>query len=234
MLGDVEFHDRAAYLPDSDALVIADLHVGRGRASNVDFPIGEAADLVSRVGALLDRLRPETVVFAGDLLHAFDSVPRTVETTIDRLVTTVSGAGAELVVTPGNHDVQLETVYAGDSPDECRLGHVVVRHGHEEPQESDDAELYVIGHEHPAIRIEGRRYPCALYGRRVYRDRDVLVLPAFSRLASGTLVNGLRSRDVLSPFVRARGVGEFRPIVRDDEADETVTFPKLCEFESLL
>ena len=70
-----EPRDRAAYLPAADALVCADLHVGRDETSDVAFRLGEHEDLVERFDALCRRYEPREVVVAGDLLHSFSGLP---------------------------------------------------------------------------------------------------------------------------------------------------------------
>jgi len=67
----VAFAERAAFFPAHDALVVADLHVGRGEASAVSFPVGEREDLLARLDELLSRFDPDTVVVAGDAVHTF-------------------------------------------------------------------------------------------------------------------------------------------------------------------
>ncbi len=223
--------DRAVYLPESGTLVIADLHVGRAAASEVDFPLDERGDLCGRLDTLLDPCPPEAVVIAGDILHAFDRVPHGVEETLDTLAATVEAAGATLTIVSGNHDAMLGTLVDGPLNFEHRLADgTVVCHGHEEP--TTDADRYVIGHEHPAIEIEGQRHPCVLYGERAYDGADVLVLPAFSRLASGMPVNDLRSTDALSPILRRGSLDEYRPIVLDD--GEPLAFPRLRSLREFL
>lgn len=221
---------RALYFPDADALVLADLHVGRDAASNVELPLGERDDLLERMERLLDRFDPGTVVFAGDVLHAFDSIPLRAERTLSALVETVENAGAQPMLVAGNHDRMLSTVWDGETVEEYRLGddRTVVLHGHEKP--TTNADRYVIGHDHPAIEIEGQRRPCHLVGEGVYAGSDVLVLPAFNRLAPGVLLNRTRTLD--SPLVDDPGA--FRPIVRDADAGETYRFPPLDEFRRLL
>lgn len=236
---EASFRDRSVYLPDADALVCADLHVGRDRSSNVELPLGESDDLLDRVDDLLTAFEPSEFVVAGDALHSFDRVPHGVATTFERLADAVADADAEFVVATGNHDTMLDSVIGGDADDhaatvadEYRLSgaDAVVLHGHEQPDA--DAELYVCGHDHPAIRIEGKRHPCYLFGEGVRDGADVLVLPAFNRLAPGTLVNRARSDGFQSPLLARSGA--FRPIVRDDDGAETFWFPPLDEFRSML
>ena len=222
----VRFRDRAVAI--DGALVLADLHVGRDATSGVEFPLGERERLTRRVARLLSWAEPEELVVAGDLLHSFSSVPEGVPETVDRLAALAEEAGARLVVTPGNHDTMLEAVYDGPAPSEHRVGETVVLHGHEPPEE--DAERYVVGHDHPKLTVEGRERPCYLRGS--YRGAELLMLPAFTRLAPGTAVEGLRAREFQSPLVT--DADALCPVVRDDDAGETYEFPALGEFRRLL
>lgn len=232
---EVTYRDRAAYLPDADALVVADLHVGRDEASAVEFPLGERGDLRDRLGDHLDACSPDTVVFAGDILHRFGSATTRARDGVADLTAACREAGARPVFVRGNHDTALDSVFDGTVHDEYVLrattdARVVVCHGHEPPE--TDASLYVVGHDHPAITIEGTRRPCFLYGESAFRDADVLVLPAFNRLAPGVVVNGLRTRDVQSPLVC--DIDAFRPVVYDEGTGDALTFPPLGEFRRML
>lgn len=222
---DVAFARRAAYLRDADALVLADVHLGRAATSDVALPLGEGDGVRARLEDLLARFAPRAVVVAGDLLHGFGRLPDGVRDEVVALERTVADAGAELVVTPGNHDARLDDALDGSVPPEHRLPDgTLVCHGHESP--TGDADRYVLGHDHPAVEIEGQRHPCFLYGRGTYRDADVLVLPAFSRLARGVAVNDLRPGDPLSP-VLAADPGAYAPVVYDEGAAEPLAFPPL-------
>lgn len=222
-----EPRDRAAYLPDADALVCADLHVGRDATSNVEVRLGEHEDLTGRFAALLERYRPVEAVVAGDLLHSFGSLPRGVAETVRDLRRAADAVGCDVVVTPGNHDAMLAELWDAERTPTRRLGDtgVAVAHGHEVPDVADGVEAYVVGHDHPAIEIEGSRRPCYLYGPGQYEGRDVLMLPAFSRLPAGVAVNDMSARDFQSPLVR--DADALRPIVRDEDGDETHEFPPL-------
>ena len=228
------FRDRAAYLPETDALVLADLHLGKGEATDVELPL--TGRVIERVDALLDWCDPETVVLAGDVLHAFSYVTDRVADSFAALRERL--ADVDLRVVAGNHDTCLDGLCrpAGSNPsidvlDAHRLRDgTLVCHGHEAPCET--ADRYVVGHDHPAIVIEGKRRPCYLYGESVYRGADVLVLPAFNPLARGTVVNRLSRGDPSSPLLA--DVRAFRPIVRDEDADETYVFPPLRAARSFL
>jgi putative SbcD/Mre11-related phosphoesterase len=221
--------DRAAYLPEADALVLADLHLGRSRTANVELPLPEREPIRSRLADLLDTFGPETVVLAGDVCHSFSTVPEGVFGTFDGICDRVRDAGAALAVVRGNHDVMLDSLT--DPVPETRLRDgTVVHHGHERPDA--DAERYVVGHDHPAIEIEGVRHPCFLWGEGTYRGSDVLVVPAFTELAAGRVINGIHGRDMQSPFLS--DLGAFRPVVREGDRGETLVFPALGAFREFL
>ncbi|QLD86645.1 metallophosphoesterase [Natronomonas halophila] len=220
--------DRAVYLPSADVLVLADLHVGRDAASNVHARLGEHEDLTERFEALLAHYGPAEAVIAGDLLHSFDALPTGTAQTVHELRDIAAEADCRVVVTPGNHDSMLGELWEGSTPDEYRPSgaDTVITHGHEPPEA--DADCYVVGHDHPTIDIEGQRHPCYLYGTEQYDTADVLMLPAFSRVPAGMRINDMSASDFQSPLIKR--VNAFRPIVRDEVADETHEFPPLGEF----
>ncbi|MFB6109484.1 MAG: metallophosphoesterase [Halodesulfurarchaeum sp.] len=217
--------DRAIYFPSFDALVLADLHLGRVRSSQVELPLGEHADILERIEAVCHAHEPTQVVLAGDVVHAFDSIPVEVAETITTLAETIAESGASLTVTAGNHDPVLASLDVVDPVPARRLGpETVVLHGHEEPPV--DVARYVIGHEHPAITIEGMRRPCYLDCPDQRGGAAVLVLPAFSRAAPGTTVNAARTADTMSPLLT--DLDRCRPIVPTD--GDPLEFPALEEF----
>jgi hypothetical protein len=225
---DLRFRDRALLFDET--LVVADLHLGRGRSSNVQFPVGDGSDVVERFEALVASHDPGEVVVAGDLLHSFRTVPRTVEDVVSTLADTAREAGARLVVTPGNHDTMLDSVWSGPAPGTRRVGDTLVCHGHEPPGES--APRYVVGHDHPTITVEGQRRPCALVAEGAYRGGDVVVLPAFNRLLRGVEVNHMSASEFMSPLVT--DADAFAPVVFDEAGGDPLAFPPLGEFRHRL
>ena len=239
----VAFHGRAAYLTAADALVVADLHVGRDEASAVSLPLGETADLRERLATAVSRFDPDTVVVAGDVVHTFDGVTAHTRESLDALVEACERADAEVVLVAGNHDTALSAAWDGPVYDEYVFdsedGHesaadepsrTVVCHGHEPPER--EADRYVFGHVHPAVEIHGDRRPCFLYGEGTYRDGDILCLPAFTQLAPGVSVNDRRASDFDTPLVN--DANRLQPIVYDADAGEPLWFPPLGEFRQML
>ena len=180
---DVVYDDRAIFLPGQDLLVVADLHIGRDATSDVELPMGEVDDILDRFVDLIERHDPETLIVAGDLLHAFDSVPYGVHEAVGRLSDLVASTGVKLSVAAGNHDPILEDISDFETAThQERADGTIIHHGHEIPDTTGSR--YIIGHEHPAISIEGARHPCFLECPAQHEDAPVLVLPAFNRLAA--------------------------------------------------
>lgn len=223
--------DRAVYLAAADTLVVADLHLGMASASAVEAPLDEGAAMVDQLGPLIDRFEPGTVVLAGDVLHAFGSVPRSARATLDALDRLIATADASLVLLAGNHDAQLAAL-ADEPPADAHLlsDGTVVCHGHERPPEA--GRRYVVGHDHPVIEIEGRRRPCFLHGPAAFDGADVLALPAFNPAVRGTTINALTDGDPLSPFLAE--VTRFHPVVWDAGSPEPLVFPALADLRSYL
>lgn len=220
------YRDRSLYLPEPDTLVVADLHVGKAAASRVDASLDERTDLATRLQALCTDLNPSTVVVAGDLLHAVDGVPTGVPNTIDAL--RAATGDSTLTVTPGNHDNFLDTVapdLLGDPTHTLDDG-TVVCHGHVTPP--TEADRFIVGHDHPALVVDGDRHPCFLAGHSQYDEATVIMLPAFSRLPRGTPV-AASDTGLDSPLIT--DVDRCRPIV---VADTVHRFPPLGELRPYL
>ena len=179
---------RAAIWCERRWLVVADVHFGKAatfRALGVPVPQGTTADTLTRLGELIDRVQPSTVVFLGDLFHAREAHARA---TLAALYEWRERYPAlELVLVEGNHDRK-----AGAPPAALRI------HCESDPWRMDDFAFChyprfvqdasaFAGHLHPAIRLAGRaddslRLPC-------FWLRDGLtVLPAFGAFTGGATI----------------------------------------------
>jgi len=221
--------DRAALV--GETLVVADLHLGRGAASAVEVPVPDGEDVTDRLSALLAAVDPAELVLAGDVLHAFESVPKPARAGVREIGRLGDATDTEIRPVRGNHDAMLATLWDGPVVDSHRVdGETVVVHGHEAP--SVDADRYVLGHDHPTIEIEGQRRPCWLVGPGGPDGADVVVLPSFTRFAPGVTVNGMTAGDFQSPLVA--DADALAPVVWDESAGESLRFPPLGEFRHRL
>lgn len=225
------FSDRAVFLPETATLVIADLHLGRGVTSNISFPIESFHDDTDRLSSLLSMHSPDTLVIAGDIIHSFTSVPTTVKEQLVDLEESIQTTGTELVYVRGNHDTILDhhtdipvlDYFCPDSTD------ILIAHGHELPD--SDASYYIIGHEHPAMQIEGNKYPCFLQGPADDSTTEVVIVPAFTDMAQGTTVNSTRKYTPTVPIVTEPGA--LHPIIYHTDNDELFRFPSLSTLKQM-
>lgn len=226
----MEFRGRGVYLPEIDVLSVSDLHVGIEKAAIRDgtsMPTKEAETLKSNLLALLGEFQPSTVVFDGDVHHEFGGLGDAGDT-IQEMQEIVVNAGAEPVFVEGNHDTMLDSVV--ETEDWWRSDDVVFVHGDRVPADMpQDAALYVVGHDHPAVEIEMQKIDCYLLGPCI--DGRVLMTPAFNELVRGVVVNKMTAGGFMSPFVRPP-IGEFQVIVEDD--GEVHEFPPMSEFRHML
>lgn len=223
------FRDRAVVVDQT--LVMADLHLGRARTSAVEAPVGDGADVVDRVERLLAARELSTVVLAGDVLHAFDTVPHGVADTLSALRAVTADAGVDPVAVRGNHDTMLDSLWDGETVDTHWIDpETVVVHGHERPDET--ADRYLFGHDHPTIEIEGQRRPCWLHGPGGPGNAEIVLLPAFNRFPAGVTINEMRGPDFQSPLVV--DADALSPVVWDSSAGEPLRFPPLGEFRHRL
>jgi DNA ligase-associated metallophosphoesterase len=169
----------ALYLPDEDALLVADLHLEKGSSfarKGVFLPPYDTRQTLASLAEAVARFGPRTVAALGDSFHDVGGP--------ERLGPDESGAlalvqeGREWIWVTGNHDRVLPGALGGEVVAEATLGRLVLRH---EPQVGAAAE--VAGHLHPVGKVVMR-------GRGVRRrcfvtDGTRCVLPAFGAFAGG-------------------------------------------------
>jgi putative SbcD/Mre11-related phosphoesterase len=195
--------DLCLHLPDERTIVVADLHLGYEsalEAEGIHIPRVQTKTVKEALVRLIERHEAERVVLLGDVKHEFSrnlgQEVRDVRSVLDSISEMV-----DIVIVKGNHDNFIENIVSRIQipvVDRYSLGGITFVHGHQ----PCDSRPLVIGHEHPSVKIVDRvgayiKLPCHMF----LRDEKVLVLPAFSPLASGTDITGVPSSDYLSPIL---------------------------------
>lgn len=183
---------RALWMEHEQVLVVADLHLGYAWAQRHGgqlLPLSARDETLSTLAALQLDYRPQTIVLLGDIVQRAVPVPE-LTSLLNELVAELS-RHSRLVLVRGNHDLQLDRLLDRAKANvelvrQFQAGKGVLVHGDCEVEGPCEG-LIVMGHEHPAIRLNdgvatSLKCPCFLVSERA------LVLPAFSPWAAGSPV----------------------------------------------
>jgi DNA ligase-associated metallophosphoesterase len=169
--------DRAVYWPSQHALLIADLHLGKGdlfREAGLAVPSGGTENDLGRLSALLRTYPARTLYVLGDLLHGAEHGARWRSRWHDWRE---SHAALHVRAIAGNHDRRLaeaglDVDLAGE---QLAVGSLLLSHF---PVAGSGI---VCGHLHPVVKLP--RLP-GRHAAFVHEQRQ-LILPAFSRFTGG-------------------------------------------------
>ncbi|MBK5278147.1 MAG: ligase-associated DNA damage response endonuclease PdeM [Bacteroidia bacterium] len=161
--------EKALTLMSGKILVLADLHFGKinhFRKSGIPVP-PKANDRNSEfLIDLLNRVKPDRVIFLGDLFHSHYNEEWEV---LGQVLHHFSSCQFELV--KGNHDIMSKLQYERHKmkvhEGELKIGPFVFTH---EPQENPGLDAYnIAGHIHPGVHLSGKgkqslMLPCFYFG----------------------------------------------------------------------
>jgi uncharacterized protein len=170
----------AVFWPARNALLIADLHLGKGdvfRRAGIGVPGGTTAQDLQRLDQLLREFACSELIVLGDMVHGpLPDAPWRQQWLQFR----AARPQVEINVVVGNHDLALTAISAAALGLElrpepwCLDGLALCHH----PQ-SVRGHVCLAGHLHPGVRLPGisKRLPAFA------RNNDQLLLPAFCSLA---------------------------------------------------
>ncbi|EEB74789.1 metallophosphoesterase [Thermococcus sp. AM4] len=188
-------------------LLVADLHVGfeAAMAEEGNYVPSLLRKMVADLRSLLLAGKFRRLVINGDLKHSFVPVRRE-RRELRAFFEGIEGLVDEIILVRGNHDVGITWLreLGVEIVDSLELAGWTVLHGHR----LEEGERFIIGHEHPAIRLRDEvgasvKVPIFL------RGDELIVLPAFSPWAYGNDV----TREIVSPFLRKFETDSMRVIV---------------------
>ena len=169
--------ERAAWLPETRDLIVADLHLGKAatfRARGIPVPEGDNSFDLERLSRLIVHHQAARVIIAGDLIHAPEAMAHGLPRQLSRWIEECT---AEVILVEGNHDRR-----AGTKRIPCltlpklEVGPLTVVH---DPADFVEENPGISGHLHPAVSLResprrSRKHLC--FWLRAGRH---LVLPAF-------------------------------------------------------
>jgi len=194
----------ALYLPDADALVVADLHLEKGSAfarRGLMLPPYDTRETLRALAGVLARYAPRTVIALGDSFHDRGGPDRLGPD--DRRALAGLQSGRRWLWITGNHDRTLPDDIGGEVLDDLALGRLTLRH---EPLGGALDEI--AGHLHPAgkVRLRGR----SVRRRCFVTDGRRCVMPAFGTYAGGLNVCDAAFRPIFPDGFTAHLLGDGR------------------------
>lgn len=171
----------ALHFPEHRLLVVSDLHLEKGSSlarRGMMLPPYDTGATLAKLAAVVDALRPQTIISLGDSFHDGGGAERLPAPYRDALLSIMRGR--EWVWISGNHDPDTPAGLPGECAEEVALG--TLRFRHEPIAGASPGEI--AGHLHPGAVIVQR-------GRAVRRrcfagDGDRMIMPAFGAY-TGTL-----------------------------------------------
>ncbi len=214
------------------ALVVADLHIGwESTLADKGFHIpAQVGKMFRALEGLLRSLKPDLLVFLGDVKHTAAGVEAEEWAQIPGFFEALRPLARDVVVVPGNHDGRLDLllpdgVQMADSSGLVLWGSYGLFHGHAWPRpELLACEVLITAHMHPVVAF--REGPYFRTTARVW-----LVVPCDGACLASELAKrgrGLAEEARASELVVMPSFNQFlggRPINRDRGGDEELIGP---------
>ena len=174
---------KAAFLPQSKTLLIADLHFEKGSylqmMGNSALPAYDTEDTLGRLTKVIETYTPEHVVALGDSFHDINAgqrLPVPAAKNLNRLIDNLPRFTWIL----GNHDPDIPTSLKGHQHDHLEIDGFLLTHL---PTPPEPGKTNLCGHLHPKKKVTVRRrnisHPCfACSDSRI-------ILPSFGAYTGG-------------------------------------------------
>jgi uncharacterized protein len=161
---------KAIHFPDENILVISDLHLGKinhFRRSGIPVPLKANDQNTETLIHLLGEIKPEQVIFLGDLFHSHYNDEWEVMGQVMRHYKTIS-----FHLVQGNHDIMSDHQYEKHGlkvHDQIKMNSIVFTH---HPTEVVNGEFNIAGHIHPGVLLTGKgrqalTLPCFYFSQRL-------------------------------------------------------------------
>ena len=210
------------HIKKENVLVISDLQIGYEQtliSAGVFIPKFQNKDMEELIKKTVNGRKFDKIVINGDFKHEFARINSQEWQDSLKIINLLKRSCKSLVLVKGNHDKAIAPIANKNGlevVDGLLVGNVFLVHGDKLVDIPSEADIVVIGHEHPAvglrkddIRVE--RFKCFLKGR--YKGKDIIVLPSFNPVTQGT---DILVEKLLSPFLE-KGLKNFEVYISEDK-----------------
>jgi DNA ligase-associated metallophosphoesterase len=175
----------ALYVPEFDALLVADLHLEKASSlarRGVHLPPYDTRATLEHLSFSLSQSRPKRLILLGDSFHDEEAHQRIDAADVAELSSLTRGI--DIIWLAGNHDPLPPKTLGGHYAEEIALGPITLRHM---PGTLAIQDFEIAGHLHPAASLAQR-------GRSLRRKcfvghRQRLVMPAYGSFTGGLSVS---------------------------------------------
>ncbi len=198
ILPGIEIINLCLYFSKEKILVLGDVHFGYEETLNkqgVMIPRYQFKEVMKKIESIIKNLEIDTIVFNGDIKHEFGTISETEWRQSIRLLDLLLRHSKKIIFIKGNHDKILGPIADKrnvEVVDNFVVGDCYICHGHLIPDDLAyrSAQTIIIGHEHPAVRInkDGRSetFKCFLKGKS--EKKSLIVMPSFNLVTERTNV----------------------------------------------
>ncbi|MFT4868314.1 MAG: putative SbcD/Mre11-related phosphoesterase [Candidatus Nanohaloarchaea archaeon] len=228
---------------DKNLLVISDLHLGLEKTMTFKgnyIPQNQLKQMKEDISEAKDITGADRILVNGDLKNQFKTSYSENEE-VKELANFLNFNFDEVIIVEGNHDTFLKSNLSErgiEMKDYHIEGRILFAHGDKSLEELEienleNIDTIVIGHEHPAIAMKDdigvkEKVPALLYGE-TGDGKNLVVLPAFSKIANGTSVNEVPEKELLSPVLKNNASKEEMKAVGISREAGLLEFPKLSK-----
>lgn len=210
-----------AHIKSIDSLVVADLHLGYEGVmakKGTLLPKINLKKIIEMLTAAIKTTGAPNLIVDGDIKNEFSTVDQEEFNELFDFINFAKEKKVNLILIKGNHDNFVERYREPFKlvihRQEARIKDYLFFHGEELPRD-ETANMFIMGHEHPAIGVYNNagtkeKIPCFLYG--TYKRKPLLVLPAMNYFATGTAVNFYPKNELLAPIFKHIDVDKMRAI----------------------
>lgn len=185
---------KAAFLPESETLLVADLHFEKASylqaKGHAPVPAYDTPDTLERLQQLIKLYRPKRVAALGDSFHDIAAGERLSPESF-KAVNDIVDSVESFIWILGNHDPDIPKGLKGAQEDHLQDGSFLLTHLPVEPEDG----LNICGHLHPKVKIKtGRRdfwKPCFAC------SEDRIIMPSFGTFTGGLDVEHEAIKEVL-------------------------------------
>lgn len=228
----------AVYFKELDLIAISDLQIGYEShlaEKGIFIPQIQKNQLIKNLREISFLKKAKRLLINGDLKHEFSKPAIQEIREIKEFLSVAKSIFKEIIIVKGNHDNYIlnileEMEFPIFDPYYEEKGYCFL-HGDREV-DLPECKYLIIGHEQPMILLKHGfdkvRVKALLVGK--YEEKTLIVLPAFSTIASGSEINILSKDELLSPILKKCDIDDF-DVFAIEEGFDTLYLGKLKELK---